>query len=184
MRKERANVIGSRFYQDPVSQKTTTWYVVNEHDKVLMNKICKYGKIHWNISPLCNNWDLYKKLKVISMNKWVEFWLLVGITYAESHIWANHSSDICATYNNRSGIKWKKLDNWTVLKNELPDENGCRLYKFDSVEDYRNSFTNSIKLWYIDKDCKTPECISQYRVRADWKVKDRWSYRVNLFRNN
>ena len=127
---------------------------------------------------------MYKKLKTISTNKWVEFWLLVWITYAESHIWANYSSSACIDYNNRSWIKRAKHDDGTTTKTKLPDTNWCWIYKFDTIGNYWNSFANSIKMWYIDKDCKTPECISQYRVRSDWAVKDRWSNRVNMFRNN
>lgn len=174
------------FRKDQVSHKTAikTWIVITYHDKILMDKICKYGKIHWNISPVCNNWDLYKRLKTISKNKWVEFGLMIWISYAEWHIGANYASSKCKGYNNRSGIKRRKNDDGSIDKPKLPDSNGCWIYKFDTIEDYWNSFANSIKMWYIDKQCATPECISQHWVRSDWLVKGTWSRRVKMFMNN
>jgi len=157
---------------------------IAKSDDVLMDKICEYWKIHWNISPLCEDWELYLKLKWISDAVWVEFWLLVGITYSESHIWANFVGEKCWDYNNWSWIKWRKYSNWKTDKPKLPDSNWCWLYKFNKIDDYWESFAYTIKQWYIDKDCKTPECISQYYVWSDWKVKDKRSKRVNIFRNN
>ena len=149
-----------------------------------MAKICKYWKIHWNTSPLCEDWGLYKNLKTISKEHFVEFWMQVGISYSESHIWANYASDNCRNYNNWSWIKWRKNDDWSIDKPKLPDSKGCYLYKFDSIEDYRESFANTLQQGYIERSCDTPECISRYYVKNDWAVKTKRSNRVRMFMNN
>jgi len=147
------------------------------NDDQLMNRICKYGTIHWVTSPLCNDWDLFRELKAISEYVWVDFGLLVWITYAESHVGTNFApSQECWLSNNRAGIKWDSDWNRQYRK-------GCRLHQFDTVQAFRTSFAKSIKKGYYDKECKTAECITKRWVRWDGKSdwKQGWINRVNLF---
>lgn len=158
---------------------------IDEQDKIIQQKICELWKLNWNVSPLCNNTLLYNNLKKISEDKWVDFQLMLWISYAESHIWANFAP-WCSlnTYYNLWWVKARKLDNWLTLKNQpIPDKNWCRLYKFNSIEDYWNSKANSLKFWYINKQCSTPECISKWYVIWNWVIKEWWSKRVNIFYN-
>lgn len=155
--------------------------------------ICEYWKIHWRVSPLCNNRELYENLKTISTNKWVDFWLMVWITYAESHIWINRSPhQWCSASNNWSGKKREKYDDgtnsikfWQQYHTLQPELKGklswCWLYAFDNVEHYWNSFANTLYYWYISKNCYTPECISRRYVGWWWWIKSSRVNRVRLF---
>ena len=150
-----------------------------------MERICKHWKIHWRVSPLCNNRWLYNKLEIISENKWVPFRLMIGISYAESHIWINFNPQKCNIANNRAGIKWEKFDNWkTVMFNQDTSKKveWCWLYKFNDTEHMRNSFANSLSMSYFNSWCTEPKCISKFWVWARWPIKWEWVWRVNLFR--
>ena len=142
----------------------------------IMQAICKYGQIHWNTSPLCNNYDLLDRIKAISKEEWVSYRLMLGITYAESHIGTNFKPQHCSTTNNWAGIKWDsdKNKDW---------KDGCWLHQFEDVEAFWRSFSKSIYNWYVSKDCDTAECISRRWVRWDWTLdgKQWWINRVNLF---
>lgn len=173
-------IVWHNFYTGATIPKTTGWLVTvtidevkpDNKDVLLMEKICKWWKIRDNVSPLCNNRDLYWNLKKISAAKNVSFELMVGITYTESHIGANFKPEKCFVHNNRGGKKAKKLDDGTMVRPQsMPLKDWCRLYHFDTVEEYRNSFANTLKMWYIDKWCSTPECISRYYVKNDWVIK-------------
>jgi hypothetical protein len=148
-------------------------------NKIMMDKICKYWKLNWKISPLCWNYPLLESLKNISKWEGVPFYLMVGITYAESHIWVNFAPQHCSTTNNRAGIKNSRL---ASQDRERDRKKGCWLHQFNSIEEFWLSFARWLKKWYIDKWCKTAECISKYRVKNDKVVKPWRSYRVNLFR--
>ena len=166
----------------PTSQKAGSVYAGYEisktrpSDEVLMDRICQYWKIHWRTSPLCDDWQLYHDLKNISKSVWVDFGLMVGITYAESHIGTNFAPQHCSTTNNWS---WKKRDsdgnkNW---------KEWCWLHQFDSVQSFWYSMATSLKRWYIDKSCDTAECISRRWVRWDGTLDGKHNRinRVNLF---
>ena len=157
-----------------------TWPIYNG-DVELMSKVCEFGKIHGYTTPLCNNWNMWWDLKKISADKNVSFELMLWISYAESHIWANFNPQKCRIHNNRWGKKAKKLDGWSMVRVKLPLSDWCWLYHFKTVEEYRNSFANVLRLWYIDKWCKSPECISQYYVGTNWLVKDWRSKNVRKF---
>lgn len=157
----------------------------------LMDKICELWVIHWQKSPLCWNEELYTKLERISNDKWVPFDLMVWITYAESHIGANFRNahweidPKCWESNNWWWVKWAKMDDGRVDMPILPsysvNDKGCYLYNFQSVEQFWNHLANTIKLWYIDAKCETPECISKYYVGQRWTIKHDWVRRVKLF---
>lgn len=146
-----------------------------------MNKICKYGKIHWNVTPLCGNTWLYIMLKQISKAHNLNFELQIAITYKESHIWANFNPQRCSYTNNRSWIKGKKNDDWTTTKTKLPNQTWCYLYEFATVEEYRESFSNSLKMWYIDAWCDNAVCLSRYYVGVRWPIKPEWVKTIQRF---
>ena len=145
-------------------------------DEELMTTICEKWQIHGYTSPLCNNRGLYHELKNISRTVGVDFGLMVGITFAESHIGANFKPQHCRTTNNRAGKKrnHKKEKDW---------KDGCWLHQFDSPQTFRYSFAKSLKAGYIDKNCDTPECIARRWVKGDGKLEGKESRigRVNLF---
>ena len=158
----------------------------NSDDKWLMSQVCKYWQIHGRTSPLCDNWDLFNNLKQISNNKWVSFNLMVGITYAESHIGVNFNPQRCNITNNRSGKKWQIYDDGSKSPrfNHMDNRHEwCWLYTFDTVEHFWNSYANGLYYWYVSKSCTTPECISRRWVKWDWEISQSRVNRVKLFYN-
>ena len=170
--------------------ETYFWVLIQNNDisdEVLMWKICEYWQIHWMVTPLCNNKTLYDNLKKISVDKWVDFGLMVGITYAESHIGINYNPQKCSVTNNRSWKKREKYDDWSnsVKFNDSKEYvPWCWVYNFDTVEKFWNSFSNTLKFWYIDKWCATAECISKRYVWGNWEVSEKRAKRVNIFTTN
>ena len=167
---------------------------IQEHktdkEKLQMKRICESR--NWK-SPVCNNRDLYYKLKKISQEVWVNYWLMLWITNAESNIWSNFApKQECWISNNLAWMKRAKRSDWSnslkfdeqykTLDNELKKKlEWCYLYYFETIEDFRYSFGYSLKYWYYDKNCKTPECISKWRVWVNWLVKENWSKRVRYY---
>lgn len=118
-----------------------------KNDEVIMKKICKIEKNGG--SPLCNNWSLYNTGKAIFEARGFRWDIALGIMYAESHIGANYAWSCDKSWNNRGGIKWRKLDDGTNVRDQkIPNNWNCRLYKFNSVEDYFVSKANTLSLWY------------------------------------
>lgn len=160
-------------------QEKTTF---NERDKILMERVCKYGKLNWKVSPLCNNWQMFNSLKGISEAHWIWFWIALGITYAESHIWVNYAWWCDVSYNNWWGVKWRIGINWNAIKDQkIPDKNWCWVYKFWSIEDYWQSKMKTLQKY---KSCferkDTIKCIS-YTYIGDPKVAEQsWINRVAL----
>jgi hypothetical protein len=146
-------------------------------DEELMSMICDKWQIHWRVTPLCNNRELYHNLKNISNTVWVPFGLMLGITRHESHIWTNFAPSYeCSKSNNWAGIKWdyQRNKDW---------QEWCWLHKFETVEAFWYSFARSLKHGYIDKWCDTAECVARRRVRWDGKLdgKHNWINSVNQF---
>lgn len=127
------------------------YYKDKEEGKV-MSKICELS----SSSPMCGDYEMLLRLKRIAWDRWVDYKLLLGIMYAESHIWANFNIHNCWSTNNWAGLKARKYDDGTMSEwfdkqyEKLNDENlnGCRLYKFDSVEEFFESLANTISLGY------------------------------------
>ena len=143
-------------------------------DVKLNKKICESKK--WK-SPLCNNYELQDKLRNISKKIWVDFGLMIGITMIESHIGVSFNRQTCSKYNNRSWIKYLP---W-YKRQTLPTKDWCWLWKYKSVEEFRESFAKILKVWYIDRGYTTPENISKKWVWTNWLVKWNWSKVVRLF---
>jgi len=159
----------------------------SDRDKIIMERVCKYWQLNGKTTPLCNNWDMFDSIKKVSESKSVPVWVVLGITYAESHIGINYNKPACAFYNNWGWVKGRVTSNGTVtpFKWKYPDENGCYLYKFDSIDDYFDSKTNMLKANYIDKGCKQDSlvrCIARYYVWTPGTMqnKESWINRVLL----
>lgn len=144
-----------------------------------MWKVCSKWQIRWNKSPLCWNTWLFLRLEDIAIKHWLSFGTMLAITFAESHVWANYVGK-CWWTNNRSGIKAKKNDDWTMVKYKLP-YSWCRLYPFNSPEEYRESFANTLSIWYMNKGCDTVECVSTRYVGTPWPIKYSWVNNVKSF---
>lgn len=111
---------------------------------------------------------------------WVSFETMLWISYAESHIWVNFApSQSCSWMNNWGWLKAMKDNNWITHPIKLPYK-WCRLYPFESVEDYRKSLANTLRFWYAYAWCNDIVCLSKKYV---WGSGIKWSWvnRVNLF---
>lgn len=127
------------------------YYKDKEEGKV-MSKICELSKD----SPMCGDYVMLVKLKNIADERGVDYKLLLGIMYAESHIWAYFNQENCRQTNNWWGVKNRKYDNGVVSEKfseqykNLTGKNleGCRLYYFDDVYTFFESLANTISLGY------------------------------------
>ena len=165
-------------------QIDTLWneYYKDKVDGKVMSKICELSKD----SPMCNNYTMLNKLKTIADNRNVDYKLLLGIMYAESHIWANFNKENCRQTNNWWWVKNRKYDDGTVsekfdkqYQTLDKDLNGCWLYYFEDVETFFESLANTIWIWY--KSCnEDPYCIMKYYVgHESWA----WVRNVYLFKS-
>lgn len=149
---------------------------------------------HWQVcdkqpmSPLCKDKELFVKLYWITEERipWKNWFpIMLGIINAESSLWTNFHPDKCWYTNNWWGLKWKKTD-WgeSVRDQSIPDKNGCWLYRYDTVEDFWISKTNTFRHWYKwCIDSSTPlACISMCYVKGDCKtVKTWWVKNASIF---
>ncbi len=155
-----------------------------ERDKILMERVCKYWKLKWKVSPLCNNWLLYSSLKWISEAYWISFSIALGITYAESHIWVNYAGWCNESYNNWWWIKWRIGNDWKAIKDQKIPQNNCYLYKFGSIEDYWQSKMKTLQKYAsCFKQKQTIKCISYSYVGNPKVAEQGWINRVALIAN-
>lgn len=165
-------------------QIDTLWneYYKDKVDSKVMSKICELSKD----SPMCNNYTMLNKLKEIADHRKVDYKLLLGIMYAESHIGANFNQENCRQTNNWWWVKNRKYDDWTVsekfdkqYQTLDKDLNGCWLYYFEDVETFFESLANTIWIWY--KSCnEDPYCIMKYYVGHESGA---WVRNVYLFKS-
>jgi len=135
----------------PEPQYANYTTITNSAELVRINKIV-CDRIPY--SPLCNNPYLQDRLRKISDERGVPFWLMVGITLAESRVGTDFAGGCDASYYNWGGVKARRLDSGEIIRDyPIPDFNGCWLYKFDSVEDYwvsnQQHQTHQIYLMYL-----------------------------------
>lgn len=158
-------------------------YYKDKVDGKVMDKICELS----SSSPMCGDYEMLMKLMEISEKRWVDYKLLLGIMYAESHIGANFNIHNCGSTNNWAGLKARKYDDGSMSEwfdkqyEKLNDEslNGCRLYKFDSVYDFFESLANTISIGY--KKCnEDPYCIMKSYVGHESGA---WVRNVYLFKS-
>lgn len=167
--RKQIDVLWNEYYKDKIDGK-------------VMSKICELSKD----SPMCNNYTMLNKLKTIADSRNVDYKLLLGIMYAESHIGANFNKENCRQTNNWWGVKNRKYDDWTVsekfdiqYQSLDKDLNWCWLYYFEDVETFFESLANTISIWY--KSCKEdPYCIMKYYVGHESGA---WVRNVYLFKS-
>ena len=137
-------------------------------------------------SPLCSDFELLKRIDEIAQKRNVPTRLLIGITYAESHVWIAFNRTECKEYHNWSWTKWRKHDDWRVewfTKHRKADENGCYLFKFQSVEQGFESLANTISIGY--KKCENnARCISGSYVGSTHVQEQSWINNVARFYSN
>lgn len=167
--RQQINVLWNEYYKDKV-------------DSWVMNKICELSPN----SPMCWNYTMLNKLKEIADNRGVDYKLLLGIMYAESHIWYAFNKENCRATNNRAGLKNRKYDDGKVSEKfdvqyqslDL-DLNGCWLYYFEDVEQFFESLANTISIGYASCN-EDPYCIMKYYVgHESWA----WVRNVYLFKS-
>ena len=164
-----------------VATKDVRWNNLNL--KSINERVCKLWQKNWKISPLCNDWEMYDYLSWISVEHWVDMEVLIGITYAESHIWTNFApSRECSRMNNRGWLKGKKNDDGTVDKYQLP-YSWCRLYPFKDMKEFWDSLVNTISMGYIKWWCNNLYCLSSRYVWQPWEVKTSRVNKVGYFIN-
>lgn len=135
------------------------------------------------LSPLCNDRKQYADIETISKTHWLDMEVLIGISYAESHIGTNFApSQDCSRMNNWAWIKSKKKDDWTSVKYKLP-YSWCRLYPFKDMTEFWNSLANTISMWYVKWWCNNLRCLSSWYVWSPWKPKPERVARVKKFVN-
>jgi len=167
--RKQIDVLWNEYYKDKVDSK-------------VMSKICELSKD----SPMCNNYTMLNKLKSIADSRNVDYKLLLGIMYAESHIGSHFNQENCRQTNNWWWVKNRKYDDWTVsekfdvqYQSLNKDLNWCWLYYFEDVETFFESLANTIGIWY--KSCnEDPYCIMRYYVgHESWA----WVRNVYLFKS-
>lgn len=135
-------------------------------------------------SPLCKDEKAFLTVHKMAKEKWVPTRLVIGIWFAESTIWTNFNKDVCYSYYNWAWLKWRKFDDGRVEMyaddRGKPDKNGCWLYKFESWEDWVNSFLNTIAIGYKWCNMKT-ECIAYDFVGKPDVAEKSWIANVEAF---
>lgn len=131
------------------------WY----DDEHVMELICKEVEN----SPLCGDYTMLNKLKDIAEKRNVDYKLLLWIMYHESKLWTAFAPTYeCSKSNNWAGLKARKYDDGSMSEWFDQQENKiewCRLYNFDTVEEFFESLANTISLWYR-KCLDRPEAVS------------------------
>lgn len=135
-------------------------------------------------SPLCGDIELLRRIDSIGREKGVPTRLLIGIMFAESTLNTHFNKPACAHYNNPYWIKWRKYDTgkvvWYTKTKGKPDENGCWLFRFDSIEQATYSLANTISLWYWK--CKNNVvCISFAYVGNPEVSEKSWVNRIEMW---
>lgn len=172
--------------------------LLREENKALINELYK----EWNEdvmelicekapdSPMCWDYKMLTDLKDIASNKWLDYRLLLWIMYAESHIGSSFAPHYwCRESKNWAWLKWAKYGDWSVSErynNQYPNLDQelqwslswCYLYYYEDYNQFFESLTNTIKLWYVDKWADTPEEIVKYYV---WNYSQNWIDNVNQF---
>lgn len=134
-------------------------------------------------SPLCSDFELLKRVDDIAKSKNVPTRLLIGITYAESHVGIAFNRPACKEYHNWSWTKWRKHNDWRVewfTKNRKADEKGCWLFRFESVEQGFESLANTISIGYAKCE-NNARCISGSYVGSPAVQEESWIANVGKF---
>jgi len=173
---------------------------LREENKQLLNELYK----EWNEeimsvicenapnSPMCWDYKMLTDLKTIAEDNGVEYTLLLGIMYSESHIGSSFAPHYwCRESKNWAWLKWRKYADWTTSEKyyiqyaSLDTEtqwslSWCFLYYYEDYTQFFESLTHTIKLGYIDRWWDTPEKIVTSYV---WTYSENWVDSVNMFYN-
>lgn len=167
--------------REMVKQINQELYWNPETDKV-MDKICELSKE----SPMCWDWEMLNDLIQVANQRQVDYKLLLGIMYAESHIWINFKPYKCNITNNWAWLKGRKYDDRTMsewyneqYQNLNLDLEGCWLYYFEDIHTFFESLANTISLWY-SKCNEDVYCIMKSYV---WHESGAWVRNVYLFKS-
>lgn len=161
--RKQISELRNQYYKD-----SDTWNV--------MKTICEKSPN----SPMCNDYNMLETLKRVADKRWVDYKLLLWIMYAESHIGANFNAEQCRASNNRAWLKARKYDDWNTSEWFDKQEwhiDGCRLYNFDTVEQFFESLANTISMWYSKCNWDV-YCISKAYV---WHESWAWVNNVHKF---
>ena len=161
--RKQISELRNQYYKD-----SDTWNV--------MKTICEKSPN----SPMCNDYNMLETLKRVADKRWVDYKLLLWIMYAESHIGANFNAEQCRASNNRAWLKARKYDDWRTSEWFDKQEwkiDGCRLYNFDTVEQFFESLANTISMWYSKCNWDV-YCISKAYV---WHESWAWVNNVHKF---
>jgi hypothetical protein len=116
--------------------------------------------------------------------------LLIGISARESNWGTAYTStrkgyresvpEMASVYNNPVGLKWCTLGTGECPEpNRKPDENGMWIQRYDSYDQFWQTYTKQMKRGYFDRGGDTPEIISKCYVQGDCvRVKPEWSATV------
>lgn len=148
----------------------------NEETLPVMHRICELSPE----SPMCNNWEMLMDLKDVAEKRGTDYRLLLGIMYAESHIWSHFNKENCRQTNNRWWLKARKYDDGTVSEWFDKQENKiewCWLYNFTDTHEFFESLANTISIWYA-KCNNDIYCIGKVYV---WHESAAWTNNVWKF---
>lgn len=135
-------------------------------------------------SPLCKDRELLNRVESIAEDKGVPVRLIIGIMFAESTLATNYNKPECKWHNNPYGIKWRKYDDgkvvWYTKTKGRPDEHGCWLYRFSSIEEATYSLANTISIGYAG--CNNSVICLSYKYVWNPEVSEKsWVDRVAKF---
>ncbi len=148
--------------------------------ETLHAKICK----RTSKSPLCEDIEILRRIDTIAKEKWVPTWLIIWIMHSESTLATHYNKPACSSYNNPYWIKWRKYDTgkveWYTKSKGKPDNNGCWLYKFNSIDEATYSLANTISIGYAS--CNNDvTCLSYKYVGNPDIAEQSWIDRVSQF---
>lgn len=182
LEKEQQEIHGSaELNRWQIKELWNEYYKTNDTWNV-MRVICEKAPS----SPMCNNYEMLENLKNIAWARWVDYKLLLGIMYAESHIGSNFSSENCRQTNNWWWVKARKYDDGTLsekfdiqYQSLDKDLSWCWLYYFESVNEFFESLANTISIGY-SKCNEDVYCIMKSYV---WHESGAWVRNVYLFKS-
>jgi len=143
-----------------------------------MIEICNRTKRE---SPLCWNYELLDTLEQVSLDRKVDYKLLLWIMRAESKLWIAFNPVDCWYTNNWAWMKANRTDE-KIIPWIIPNAKWCWLYEFETIEENFISLANIISQWYwacLDREnpawCISPSYVGKY--------KQHWVDNVNSFCN-
>lgn len=149
-------------------------------DKALMDQICSRSRKNSGgkeQSLLCNDRPLFDILLSISSRYHVPVWMMVGIMYKESNLWLSyHAGNRADCRENTNNRWWMKMNHTSAgAKKQNTIGKGCRLQKYDTIEEWFTSLARTIWIWY--KGCfdkADPVTCIAFKYVGNPKVAEKW----------